>query len=144
MTPLAAFVNGWFCAPAQWGVSDCCLTALDWAGQVTGRDLGAALRYGYEDFAGAQKLTRFFSEPLGVAAQILERDGGLSRVAAPVRGDVAIWRWPSHDGRVLPVGGICVAPGQLVARSAPGQVPGLVFCKAPPLLAAWSVGYRDA
>lgn len=143
MTPFAAFVNRWLCEPAQWGESDCCLTALDWAGQVAGRDLIGDLRFAYDDFASAQKVTRFFSDPLQIAARVLEAGAGFERTSRPVRGDVAVWRWASHGGRVLPVGGICAAPGQFVARAAPGDRPGIIGCKSPEILGAWSVGYCD-
>lgn len=142
MTPLTAYINGWLAEPARWGVSDCCLSALDWVGQVRGLDLTADLRLTYDDGPSAQRVTRFFTHPLAVARAYVEDRAGCAPVAVPVRGDIAIFKlWNPARGGPLPVAGICIEPGHFACRGDPGASAPLHAVRPERLLCAWGVGY---
>ncbi|MDD9731612.1 hypothetical protein PVW46_17045 [Mameliella sp. AT18] len=144
MTRLQLFIQGWLAEPARWGVSDCCLSALDWAGQVRGLDLTEDLRLTYEDAAQAQRVTRFFTQPLRIAREYLEIRAGCAPTQDPVRGDVALFKlWHPGRGQPLPVAGICIEPGNFVCRG--GQEDGARIHSARPerLMGAWEVGYVE-
>ncbi|WP_421907121.1 DUF6950 family protein [Mameliella sp.] len=145
MSPLQLFIQGWLAEPARWGVSDCCLSALDWAGQVRGIDLTEDLRLTYEDAAQAQRVTRFFTQPLRLASEILEGRAGLRPSREAVRGDVAVFKL-FHPGRgqVMPVAGICIAPGVFVCRGEPGGQAPMHSVRPERILRAWEVGYDGA
>lgn len=143
MTPLSVFLQTWLSSPARWGESDCCISVLDWVSAVKGGDLAEDLRLTYDDFSSAQKVSRFFTHPLIICTEYFQRRAGLPRATIPQRGDVGVYKWPGHDGRILPTAGICIGAGQFAARSAPGDGPGIVACRPERLIAVWSVGYRD-
>lgn len=144
MTPLQLHINGWLTQPARWGVADCCLSSLDWVGQVRGLDLTEDLRLTYDDAASAQRATRFFTRPLMIAREYLERRAGCAPTTAPARGDVALFKLfnPSR-GVPLPVGGICIAPGHFACRGEPGGAVPLLSLRPEALIGAWEVGYVE-
>lgn len=139
MTRLNFTLQRWLAEPYQWGERDCCLALLDWVSGVKGAglDLAADLRFTYDDFGSAQRAHQFFTDPLRIAVEYLERRAGLPRVAAPVRGDIGLFKWTGDGGRILPTGGICLVPGQFACRAEKG-----VLAATPDrVIAAWGVGY---
>lgn len=139
MDRLSYRMQRWVAAPHDWGVDDCVIAPLDWVSEVRGGglDLAEDLRFTYDDFASAQRVHRFFTDPLRAAVEYLERRAGLSAVAAPVRGDVALFKWMGPGARVLPTAGICVAPGIFAARGGDG----VIAARPDGFLRAWGVGY---
>lgn len=139
MDQLTYTMQRWVAQPHVWGVSDCIIAPLDWVSAVCGGglDLAADLRLTYDDFTSAQRTYRFFTDPLGPAVEYLERRAGLSAVAAPERGDVAVFKWLGAGARVLPTAGICIAPGVFVARGEDG----VIAARPDGFLRAWGVGY---
>ena len=144
MTPLQFYINGWIAEPARWGVSDCCLSALDWAGQVRGLDLTEDLRLTYDDAVSAQRVTRFFTRPLDMARRVLVQRGGCPEVRNPQRGDVAIFKmWDGLRGQALPVAGICIGRGHFACRGGPGGAVPMQSARPESLIGAWGVGYVE-
>ncbi|WP_323764599.1 DUF6950 family protein [Marinovum sp.] len=140
MNLLSLTLQRWAARPHVWGQDDCILAPLDWVSAVLGGpDLAADLRLTYEDFTSAQKAYRFFTDPLPLAVDYLERRAGLSRVAVPGRGDVALFKHPGQGGRILPTAGICVAPHLFACRADPG----VLAARPANVMAAWGVGYAD-
>lgn len=139
MDRLSYRMQRWVAAPHDWGVDDCVIAPLDWVSEVRGGglDLAEDLRFTYDDFASAQRVHRFFTDPLRPAIEYLERRAGLSRVDTPVRGDVAVFKWTGVGGRVLPTAGICIGPRLFVARGEGG----VIAARPDVFIAAWGVGY---
>ncbi|WP_371398916.1 hypothetical protein [Marinovum algicola] len=141
MNLLSLTLQRWTARPHVWGQDDCILAPLDWVSAVKGDgvDLAADLRLTYEDFASAQKAYRFFTDPLPLAEDYLERRAGLSRVAEARRGDVALFKYPAQGGRILPTAGVCVGPQLFACRADPG----VLAARPDSLIATWGAGYAD-
>ena len=80
MTPLFAELHRWARLPFVWGESDCALVVCDWVRSVRGIDPGASLRFAYGTAGELQRLTGFFTDPLGVVTPLMEA-AGLEHVA---------------------------------------------------------------
>lgn len=99
---LTATLRDWRRSRFVWGVSDCMLSAADYAGRLTGTDPGAAYRGTYDDEPGALAHV----EAAGGGAAILGRvmtGAGLSPVTDHLRGDVVC-----AQISIAQVGGICL------------------------------------
>lgn len=140
MNRLAAFLNGWVARPHAWGQDDCIIGPLDWVSLVRGSDFAADIRMTYEGPTEAQRVYRFFTDPLPWATRVLEEQGGLARCATPVRGDVALFKAIGPGGRVQPTAGICIEAGHFACRA---EVGGVLSLRPQGVMAAWEVGYVD-
>lgn len=139
MDVLFAYLNReWMTSPAVWGVSDCCISVLDWVSFRRGGDWAAELRYSYDDFGSAQRAWGFFIQPRAACDRFL---AGLNEVPSPARGDVACFKWAGHQGRILPTMGICicVAPGVFACRGAPEHHDLIIEARPAQLVGAWAV-----
>lgn len=99
---LTATLRDWRRSRFVWGVSDCMLSASDYAGQLTGADPGAAYRGTYDDEAGALAHV----EAAGGGAAILGgamTGAGLMPITEPRRGDVVCAQVGTAQ-----IGGICL------------------------------------
>lgn len=135
MTPLYAELNRWLAVPHQWGVDDCCTLPADWVRRWHGVDPAEDLRLTYASLSECQRVTRFFTDPVGLLSPRLER-AGLARTASPVPGDVGVVLIP-FEGRPMPHGALCLG-----SRWAVKTVSGAVHAGEPlKLIAAWGVAY---
>lgn len=141
MTPLQLVAHEWIGSETVWGQNDCGLATLDWVGRILDEDFSADLRFTYDDFGSAQKTTRCFTHPLELGEAWFGERAGLRRIADPQRGDPVVFKAVSHEGRVLPTAGICVAPRQFLAKLHPRGAAGL---RPLSLIGAWDLGYADA
>lgn len=139
MDRLTYRIQTWVATPYAWGLHDCILAPLDWVSEVRGGglDLAGDLRMTYDDFTSAQRVHRFFTDPLRPAVEYLERRAGLAPVGVALRGDVGVFKWPGAGGRVLPTAGICIAPGVFAARGEDG----VIAARPDVLIRVWGVGY---
>ncbi|MBT9387015.1 hypothetical protein KM176_24455 [Pseudooceanicola sp. CBS1P-1] len=147
MTPLYTFLHRQMSVPFVWGGfgggSDCMLMLADWFADCHGHDPAEELRFAYDSAPSCQRATRFFSDPVAVVAHVAERRGGLARVAAPQKGDIAVLRFVDA-GRAVSVGGICL--GNAWAMKTEGARGGGVHTRDAALvevLAAWGMHYVD-
>lgn len=136
MTPLYRELNRWLLLQHRWGEADCVTLCADWVQQVRGVDPAADLRWTYGSAGECQRVTGFFSDPIGCIGPRMEAVG-LRKTAAPVAGDVGILLMPVSGGSARPYGAICLGR-QWAAKMIEGGVHA-----SPPfkILAAWSVGY---
>lgn len=135
MTPLFATINAWRGQPFVWGERDCCTVVADWVAQVRGVDPMADVRLTYATAGECQRVTRFFSDPVGTWERYLA-PLGLPRTDAPVAGDVGILLHVM-DGAVRPCGGLCLGGGIWAAKS----LDGAIADRPPRVVAAWAVGW---
>lgn len=139
MTPLFAFLNRQLAVPFVWGGfdggSDCCLFMADWVWFLRGSDPAGEIRFCYDSPAACHRLTGWFRDPVAVVDPICA-SAALSRVAEPVRGDVALVR---VDGQT--VGAICT--GKAWAMKAEGRGVNTRAAGTVEVVAAWGVGYAD-
>ncbi len=137
MSPLIAFLNTLLPRTFAWGETDCILVCADWVNLCTGIDPAGDLRLTYSSRGECQRVTRFFTDPLGVTTKGMEQRAGLPRTDNPVTGDVAVVRI-ELDGRIAPVGAICLGlHGWAFMAEAGITIRGQVN----EVLRAWSVGY---
>lgn len=135
MTPLYAELNRWRALPHAWGMSDCITLPADWILRMRGVDPAADIRMTYASLSECQRVTRFFTDPLGAVAPRLAW-AGLDRTDQPVAGDFGLVLVPG-DAMRMPHGALCL--GQTWAIK---LVSGAVTAFAPgKILAAWGVGY---
>jgi|GEM_PF-439795 len=137
MTPLFAELHRWARLPFVWGESDCALVVCDWVRSVRGIDPGASLRFTYGTAGELQRLTGFFTDPLGVVTPLME-SAGLDETGAPVRGDVGMLLHVIGPGHARPHAALCL--GEVWAVKAE---PGVTAYRPGKILRAWSVGYAD-
>lgn len=135
MTPLYAELNRWRVLPHRWGETDCILLCADWVKRIRGNDPAEDLRLTYASMAECQRVTRFFTDPLGVVAPRMARVG-LDRASVPVPGDVGLVMIPG-DGAPLPHGAMCLGETWAVKL----QSGAVAAFRPAKLLAAWGVGY---
>ncbi|NBE05924.1 DUF6950 family protein [Paragemmobacter ruber] len=138
MDRLLAFVNLQQVEPFLWGQSDCVLMAADWVRAVRGVDPAADLRLTYGSAAEAERVLRWYSDPLAVVAPRMAA-AGLALTDAPVRGDVAVIDVPDERGRMRPHGAVLFGQRFWAVRAEVG-----VTCIARDVVAmraAWGVGY---
>lgn len=129
-------VNRWLSLPFVWGECDCILILGDWIARVRGIDPFAKDRMTYDSFASCQRVTKFFSDPVGVLEDRFAVLGGLDQVYRPAPGDIAVL---DMAGQRHPVGGLWL--GQCWAIKAPEGATTVVPEAVTPL-AIWRV--RDA
>lgn len=139
MTPLFAELHRWAALPFAWGECDCVLAAADWVARATGHDPAEGLRMTYGSPGECERVTRFFSDPVGLVGPRLAR-AGLVPTEAPVRGDVGLVRLFAR-GALRPHGAVCI--GKAWAAKGEQGVTSFRIAEGQ-LIAAWAVGYRDA
>lgn len=126
-------LNRWQAARFEWGRCDCVLAVADYVAAVTGRDPAEDLRLTYGSAGECQRMTRFFTDPMGVVAPRMDAIG-LPRTQAPRRGDVGLILAP-HGAHVQPYGAICVGPDQWGVKVEDGAE----VLRPVKVLAAWRV-----
>lgn len=136
MTPLYAELNRWHAIEHQWGIADCITLLADWVLRCTGIDPAEDVRLTYRSAGEAQRVWRFYSDPLRVVAPRLERCG-LSRTDDHVAGDVGVVMIEDCAG-TMPHGAICLGGQSWATKSVDCSV---MRYEAPVVLAAWGVGY---
>lgn len=135
MTPLYAELNRWRALPHRWGETDCILLPADWVHRVRGVDPAEDLRLTYASMAECQRVTRFFTDPLGVIAPRMAR-AGVPATQSPCAGDVGLVMMPG-DGAPLAHGAVCLGDTWAVKL----QSGAVTAFRPSKLLAAWGVGY---
>ena len=137
MTPLFAELHRWARLPFIWGESDCALVVCDWVHAVRGVDPGASLRFAYGTAGELQRLTGFFTDPLGVVTPLMVA-AGLLKTDAPSRGDVGMLLRPRAPGNATPHAALCLGDVWAVKSET-----GVTAYRPTKILRAWSVGYVD-
>jgi len=99
---LTATLRDWRRSCFVWGVSDCMLSAADYAGQLVGADPGAAYRGSYDDEAGAMAHVVAAGGGASILGGAMTR-AGLVPVSEPRRGDVVCAQIGAAQ-----IGGICL------------------------------------
>ncbi len=89
LTLLIAEINRWRTLDHEWSVNDCVTVAADWVCRVRGTDPAAAIRFSYASAAECQRVTGFFSDPVGVVGSYLAGAGVLP-VDVANKGDLAV------------------------------------------------------
>lgn len=89
MDAVFATLNRWQGQRFEWGVFDCCTAVADWVLDRTGRDPMHDLRLTYGSAGECQRVTRFFTDPLGAVVPRMSACG-LTQTATPLRGDVGL------------------------------------------------------
>lgn len=139
MNLLLATVNRLQAAPFVWGERDCILTVADWVHLVRGVDPAADLRLTYATAGECQRVTGFFTDPVGVVAPRMSK-AGLAVTAMPVRGDVGLLMQVTGPTQARPHGAICLGQGFWAVKSEAG----VTAYRPDKIIMAWSVGYQDA
>ncbi|WP_226628433.1 DUF6950 family protein [Alloyangia pacifica] len=96
-------MNRWNLREFQWGEMDCGTTVADWVWRVKGADPMAHVRGMYDSPASCQKLLGVVTDPVGAYERCFATIGGLPRVDAQSRGDVAVC---ARYGERFPIGAI--------------------------------------
>lgn len=127
---VAAEATRWRRLQHDWGRVDCVLVVADWVLRWTGRDPADGLRLTYRSYEGAERRTRFFTNPMGIMSERLDF---LPRTERPRAGDVVLCQ---------PVGGRAFAAlctGSLVV--ALSETEGVLHMRLRDvrLLAGWEV-----
>ena len=135
MDTLHRHINTWLSKPFIWGECDCMLVLADWVWLVTGSDPAKDLRYTYDSKFSCQRVTGFYSDPVGTVARFAEVNAGLARTETPVKGDIGIVEVPV-DGSIQMAGAIFT--GKSWALKAPH---GATTMRPVRVVVAWSVGY---
>lgn len=138
MTPIMAEINRWTGLRFVWGISDCVMIVADWVQRHTGIDPAADLRMTYGTAGECQRVTRFFTDPVGVIAPRMAA-AGLPITAEPVRGDVGVLMQVTEGGVIRPHAGLCMGKNWAVLG-----VAGVEVGTPAKVVAAWAVGYHDA
>jgi hypothetical protein len=112
--PLFPFLNSMMGRAFVWGECDCVTMPADWVQCRTGRDPAEGLRLTYGSAAECQRVTGFFTDPVGVIGPRLA-GCGLHLTDKPKRGDVGVMAL-EIGGR--PFGAICLDGEVLVALHA--------------------------
>ncbi|PWE48489.1 hypothetical protein DEM26_18245 [Thioclava sp. NG1] len=120
----------------MWGESDCIFLLADWVHAVRGVDLGAKWRMTYSSAGECQRITGYFTDPVGFMDAQVE-PLGLERTDAPQPGDIAVCNVPFTKH---PVGGVKVADNAWLFKGEEGTT--TLHSKLVGVLAAWSVGYE--
>lgn len=136
MDALYKEIHSWLSKPFIWGERDCMIVLGDWVKTVHGIDPVADIRYAYDSQFSCQRLTGFFTDPVGTVAKFAEEKAGLKRTENPVKGDVGVIEVPV-DGKLQPAGAIFT--GKSWAVKAPQGATTITPIR---VLAAWSVGYE--
>lgn len=134
MTPLYRFVNSMLPRPFVWGECDCVLMLADWVLQLHGVDPAADLRLTYSTAGECQRVTRFFTDPVGLFDRCLTPIG-IGRTEAAAVGDIGIVTM-SIEGRPRPYGAICLGSKWAVKAEE-----GVTAATVGQVLQAWGVGY---
>lgn len=115
------------------------MTVADWVQAVKGVDPAHGLRLAYGTAGECQRLTGFFTDPVGVIAPRMA-EAGLLPVSEPVRGDVGLLMQAMGPGQARPHGAICIGRGFWAVKSETGVTAYL----PDKIIMAWGVGYQDA
>lgn len=128
---LYAFLNRMMAQPFVWGECDCVTMPADWVSLITGKDPAADLRMTYSSAGECQRVTRFFTDPLGVVAPRMQACG-LAETIDPQRGDVGV---VMLHGMSRAHGAICL-DGNIWGLKGPG---GMAAQMPSEVLRAWKV-----
>ena len=138
MTPLYAELNRWMPLTYRWGWTDCVTLCGDWVKTICGVDPAADVRGTYESAAECQRVTRFFTDPIGAVSPHLER-AGLEIAPQPRAGDVGVILLPLDGRSVAPHMAVCLGR-KWAFKSVDGGVTSVIPYK---VAAAWGVGYEN-
>lgn len=136
MTPLWLELNRWKATPWAWGVMDCMLSISDWCAANGWPDPAEDIRLTYHDRSSCQRVTGFLRDPLTVTERCFETVAGMSVVAVPQVGDVAVLQFGQYEH----VGAVWTDVGQWASKDENG----VTFCQpslVPRVLRVWGVGY---
>lgn len=133
-------LNRWLTLEFEWGWSDCMIVLADWVLRVRGVDPAADLRRTYATPGECERVTRYFSDPLGVTSRAFEGVAGLAPTTAPQMGDVGVVLGRTERG-IEAVGALCLGPGRGWVNKQPH---GMQEFEPVQVLKAWSVGYDPA
>lgn len=128
---LFPFVSRMMARPFVWGACDCVTVPADWVQLLTGRDPAAGLRLTYSSPAECQRVTGFFTDPVGVIGPRL-RACGLVEAVRPRRGDVGVVVLGPDE---RPHGAICL-DGKVWAMKGPS---GMAAQVPTAVLQAWTL-----
>lgn len=137
MSPLYAKLNRWQRVTYQWGENDCVTLCADWILRMRGVDPAADVRLTYESAAECQRVTRFFTDPVGAVGPCLDR-AGLARTGQPRPGDVGVILLLTERGVARPHMALCLGRTWAL-KDQSGAVNAVVPLK---IAAAWEVGYE--
>jgi hypothetical protein len=135
MTPLAAELNRWSAVPFRWGETDCVMLMADWAARWLGVDPAADMRLAYGTAGECQRVTQFFTDPLGTVEPRVKAAGG--RPADPAPGCIGVVLQMVAPGQARPHGAVYVKDGLWAAK---GET-GLHIGKPLKVLGCWDIGY---
>lgn len=139
MSPLYAELNRWQRITYQWGEHDCVTLCADWVLRMRGVDPAADVRLTYDSAAECQRVTRFFTDPVGAVGPYLDR-AGLPRTDDPRPGDVGVILLLSDRGVARPHMALCLGRAWALKEQS-----GAVIAVQPiKILQAWGVGYEAA
>lgn len=139
MSPLYAELNRWLMLTYQWGENDCVTLCSDWILRVRGVDPAAGIRMTYDSAAECQRVTRFFTDPVGAVAPYFER-AGIQRTDDPRPGDVGIILLLTERGVARPHMALCLGRSWALKDQS-----GAVNAGEPlKVAAAWGIGYEVA
>jgi|OM-RGC.v1.025169969 hypothetical protein len=142
MSPLYAELHRWSALPFVWGETDCMMCLADWVWRVRGVDPAAEIRMSYDSPAACQRVTGWWTDPVGAVERCLGAIGGLPRVDCPARGDVGVFRMPdpARGGRLSPAGGLWLGECWTFRHPERGTTTLRARVAGAPL-AIWGVGY---
>lgn len=129
MHPAVAEAQRWISRPFVWGECDCLTVLADWVLRMRGIDPMAGLRLTYGTAGECQRVTGFFTDPMGVMGRVAEAAGLQRRLGLPQMGDIGLLLSITGPGRTTPHGGLflgtswaCKAEAGLTTLETPGKV----------------------
>ncbi|MGR3452873.1 DUF6950 family protein [Pseudooceanicola sp.] len=135
MTPVYAELNRWMATPFTWESANCWFVLGDWIKTVRGVDPAAGDRFTFEGMGECQRVTAYFSDPIGTVDARMSA-AGISRGNSLCMGDVALIRVADQS---YPVGALWT--GDCWGCKGPSGVTTIRPDQAD-LLAFWSIGYE--
>ena len=135
MNPLFAFANSRIATRHVWGQSDCLTFVADWVQLLHGVDPAADLRLTYGSFAECQRVTGFFTNPLGVVRPRMTACG-FAEGGPAVQGDVGILLQIISAQVTRPFGAVCMGHQWATLSDQ-----GLMVLDAQKVVAVWPMGF---
>lgn len=143
MSPIYAELHRWRAQPFAWGWHDCIMAPFGWVERVRGVNPGAHLIGSYSSAGEVERLTRFFTDPMGCIGPMVEAVG-MALTDAPRAGDIGL-TLQREAGRLLPCGMMCL-DGDLWAALGPNGddgLAGVLIARPHVIIGAWGVGYAE-
>ena len=137
MNPVYAYCNRHLSVAHCWGQADCLTFAADWVREMHGVDPAADLRMTYASFGECQRVTGFFTNPLGVVRPRLQALG-FAETTRPRQGDVGILLQLVTPSITRPFGAICLG-----AQWACLSDQGLTLLIPQKVVAAWDMRFSE-